>query len=329
MNYPDVLPCSVACLAVLFLVSHPGAATYAGDQPLTPAYEGTLRGGYLFTLANGTYSGTMNAGSSYNTTLSPDLPAGSDLVYHRMYVYWSWSKKGQSAIYPEMDVQCRSGEDTVVPVFRDRYIDNKGFASQNDFYSGMDTYELPTKIDPGRPFTIRVANTGEEGTSFTIQGIGFLAVYSVPEGMQKEIQVMEGTDLLYSRYGITPEMATSRIEFPGTIEIEQVHDADLFLVAPSGGYSLSGIPEMNRLFFNRGDEGSVPVVLRPMMHILFPSFSGKTWTDVFSATELQQIGTDRREVRSFLRAGGNRAEIQDNGDYLLLTNAVLEVSYGE
>ncbi len=135
--------------------------------------------------------------------------------------------------------------------------------------------------------------------------------------------------MLYSRYGITPEMATSRIEFPGTVTMEGVRDAELFLVAPSGGYSLSGIPEMNRLYFNRGDEGAVPVVLRPVVHILFPSFSGKTWTDIFSTTELQQIGTDKREVKSFLRPGGNRAEIQDNGDYLQLTNAVLEVNYGE
>jgi hypothetical protein len=310
---------------VLVLISSPGTATYAGDQPLSPAYHGKVRGGYHFTLANGTYSGSMNAGSAYTTTLSPDLPDGAELVYHRLYVYWSWSKKGQAAIYPTMDVRFEPGQGA--PQFRDRYIDNKGFASQNDFYSGMDTFELPDGFDPSRPFTVRVMNTGEEGTSFTIQGVGFLTVYAVPGALQKEIAVMEGTDLLYSRYGITPEMATSRIEFPGTVPLEQVQDAELFLVAPSGGYSLSGIPEMNRLYFNRGDEAAVPVVLRPVMHILFPSFSGKTWTDVFSATELQQIGIDKREVKSFLRPGGNRAEVQDNGDYLQLTNAVLEVTY--
>jgi hypothetical protein len=329
MNSPDILRCILTGFTALIFISYQGAATYAGDQPLTRAYHGEVRGGYVFILGNGTYSGTMNAGSVYTTTLFPDLPAGADPVYQRIYVYWSWSKKGQSAIFPKMDVQAVPGGCGSDPLFRDRYTDNKGFASQNDFYSGMDTYDLPESIDPARPLTIRIVNAGEEGTSFIIQGVGFLAVYAVPEGVPIDIQVMEGTDLLYSRYGISPDIATSRIEFPATLAIEQVSSADLFLVAPSGGYSLSGAPEMNRLFFNRGDEGSVPVVLRPIMHILFPSFSGKTWTDIFSATELQQIGTDQREVRSFLRAGGNRAEIQDNGDYLQLTNAVLEVSYGE
>jgi len=329
MSSPDFLLCSAVCLIVISLISAPGAATYAGDKPLSQAYQGKVRGGYLFTLANGSYSGSMNAGSTYTTTVFPELPEGADPIYHRIYLYWSWSKKGQAAIYPTMDVQVVPIEEGSSPVFRDRYLDNKGFASQNDFYSGMDSYVLPDGMNMTEPFTVRVVNAGENGTSFAIQGVGFLAVYSIPEGMQKEIRVMEGADMLYSRYGITPEMATSRIEFPGTVTMEGVRDAELFLVAPSGGYSLSGIPEMNRLYFNRGDEGAVPVVLRPVVHILFPSFSGKTWTDIFSTTELQQIGTDKREVKSFLRPGGNRAEIQDNGDYLQLTNAVLEVNYGE
>jgi hypothetical protein len=329
MNFHEIVLYGSICLMVLIFVSCPAAATYAGDRPLVLVYHEKVCGGYLFTLANGSYSGIMNAGSAYTTTLSPELPEGAELVYHRVYVYWSWSKKGQAAIYPEIDVQFVPGGDRNTPLFRDRYIDNKGFASQNDFYSGMDTYELPAGHDPAQPFTITVMNTGEEGASFTIQGVGFLVVYTLPGGMQKDIQVMEGTDLLYSRYGITPEMATSRIEFPGIVAIDQVRNSELFLVAPSGGYSLSGVPEMNRLYFNRVEEGAVPVVLRPVMHVLFPSFSGKTWTDIFSASELQQIGIDRREVTSFLRSGGNRAEMQDNGDYLQLTNAVLEVNYGE
>jgi len=287
-----------------------------------------LNGGYLFVLGNGSYSGTLDAGSIYETMLAPDLPSGSELLFHRIYTYWSWSKKGQVALYPRIVVEFVQDGIVYEPVSMDRYLDNKGFASQNDFYSGMDSCELPGGTDPSRPFLVRIQNGGEEGATFTTPGVGFLAVYSLPGEKNKEIWVMEGADLLYSRYGITPEMATSRVEFPGTIAIEDAGDAELFLVAPSGGYSLSGVPEMNRLFFNRGNEEAVPVVLRPVMHILFPSFSGKTWTDIFTATDLQQIGTDRRSVKSFIRAGGNRAEVQDNGDYLQLTNAVLEVSYG-
>ncbi|HRX34577.1 MAG TPA: DUF3344 domain-containing protein [Methanoregulaceae archaeon] len=310
------------------LLALPAAATYAGDRPLAQVFHEGVCGGYLFVLGNGTYSGTMDAGSAYDTLLTPDMPGGSETVFHRIYVYWSWSKKGQAAVYPRIVVELVQDDIVYEPVSMDRYLDNKGFASQNDFYSGMDSCELPGGIDPLRPFLVSIQNGGEEGATFTTPGVGFLAVYSLPGGEKKEIWVLEGADLLYSRYGITPEMATSRVEFPGTVAIEDAGDAELFLVAPSGGYSLSGVPEMNRLFFNRGDEAAVPVVLRPVMHILFPSFSGKTWTDIFTATDLQQIGTDRRSVKSFIRAGGNRVEVQDNGDYLQLTNAVLEVSYG-
>jgi hypothetical protein len=312
----------------LLLLITPVAGTYAGDRPLNQVFHEKVNGGYLFVLGNGSYSGTLDAGSVYETMLMPDLPAGAEPLFHRIYTYWSWSKKGQAAIYPSIAVEIVQDGTGYESLFRDRYLDNKGFASQNDFYSGVDSCELPGGIDPLQPFLVRIQNDGEEGATFIIQGIGFLAVYSLPGGGQKDIWVMEGADLLYSRYGITPEMATSRVEFPGTVAIEDVDDAELLLVAPSGGYSLSGVPEMNRLFFNRGNEEAVPVVLRPVMHILFPSFSGKTWTDIFTATDLQQIGTDRRSVKSFIRAGGNRAEVQDNGDYLQLTNAVLEVGYG-
>ncbi|HON82236.1 MAG TPA: DUF3344 domain-containing protein [Methanoregulaceae archaeon] len=326
MHFPDVLLSGVVIAFVLLIP--PGAATYAGDNTLRPAFLETVVGGYSFVLGNGTYSGILEPGSAYESTLLPEVPAGSSPLYHRIYVYWSWSKRGQAAIFPGIGVQSVPERPGSAPVFRDRFIDNKGFASQNDFYSGMDTYEFPAGTDLRVPFTIRILNTGSEGETFTIQGIGFLAVYTIPGGRERVIQVMEGADLLYSRYGITPEMATSRVEFPLPLAIDRVEDAELFLVAPSGGYSLTGVPEMNRLFFNRGDEGAVPLVLRPVVHILFPSFSGKTWTDIFTATELQQIGIDRREVKPFLRAGGNRAEVQDNGDYLQLTNAVLEVTYG-
>lgn len=312
----------------LLLLIMPAAGTYAGDRPLAPVFSEQVNGDYLFVLGNGSYSGTLDPGSVYETMLTPDLPAGSEPLFHRIYTYWSWSKRGQAAIYPCIAVELVQDGAVYEPLFRDRYLDNKGFASQNDFYSGMDSYELPGGIDPSRPFLVRIRNTGEEGATFTIQGTSFLAVCSLPVGEKKEIWVLEGADLLYSRYGITPEMATSRVEFPGTVAIEDAGDAELFLVAPSGGYSLSGVPEMNRLFFNRGDEEAIPVVLRPVMHILFPSFSGKTWTDIFTATDIQQIGTDKRSVKPFIRAGGNRAEVQDNGDYLQLTNAVLEVSYG-
>jgi len=317
-----------AWLIALVVLTPTVSGTYAGDNPLRPVFMDTVHGGCHFVLGNGTYSGTLEPGSAYDTTIFPDFPEGSGLAYHRVYVYWSWSKRGQAAIYPQLAVQVVQDGTSRDLLFRDRYLDNKGFASQNDFYSGMDTYELPPGTEPARPFTLRVLNTGREGATFTIQGTGFLTISTVPGGSEKAVQVMEGADLLYSRYGITPEMATSRADFPVAIDMERVRDANLLLVAPSGGYSLSGVPEMNRLFFNRGDEGAVPFVLRPIVHVLFPSFSGKTWTDIFSATDLQQVGIDRRDVRSYLRAGGNRAEVQDNGDYLQLTNAILEVTYG-
>lgn len=302
-------------------------ASYAGDRPLNTTFHDEFSGTCLYTLGNSTYGGTIDNGETYSAAFPVTLPRNATIRFQRLYIYWTWSKNNERAIYPSMRVTVAD------PVIRDaslvaRYSDSKGFASKNDFFCGMDSYDLAVPPGSQQNITITVENTATDGSTVVIQGAGVLFLYETPKDTTAVFWVQEGCDLLYSSYGITPEMATNRIEFGGLVDTSRVTTADLLIVAPSGGFSRADIPGMNRLTINRVGGGRLPEIFDAILGVLFPQNQGKEWTDVFTADEQQQIGTEEKEIRPYLRNVDNTVEIEDNGDYLELTNAVLSVYYG-
>jgi len=308
-------------LILLLFLAVPVAATYAGDKPLSIVFHDEFRGDYVYTAGNSTYSGAISPGERYTVMFDPELPADATVRYQRMYVYWVWSKLDQNAIYPVLSL---TRTDTGEPLAEvDRYTDSKGFVSQNDFFSGVDIFTT-RDLSPGKnSFEVILENNATDSRTFVVQGIGLLAVYESPGSPEAIIWVSEGADLLYSSHGITPTMASSRIDFPGTIDRSGLESAELFLVAPSGGYTREKIPVINRLFFNREGTSSMPSFFETILSALFPGSSGKEWVNVFDSDEVVQIGIDRRDVLPYLRSEGNFALVQDEKDYLMLTNAVL------
>ena len=308
-------------LILLLLLAAPAAATYAGDKPLSTVLHDELRGNYVYTVGNSTYSGAIGPGGEYTVTFELELPADTTVRYQRLYIYWAWSKLDQNAIYPVISLtRTDTGEQLTET---GRYTDSKGFVSQNDFFSGMNIFTT-ADLNPGEnSFMVVLKNNATDNRTFVVQGIGLLTVYESPGSPEAIIWVSEGADLLYSSHGITPAMASSRIDFPGTIDRSGLKSAELFLVAPSGGYTREKIPVINRLFVNREGTSSMPSFFETILSALFPGSSGKEWVNVFDSDELVQIGIDRRDVLPYLRSDGNFALVQDEKDYLMLTNAVL------
>ncbi|MFA7562099.1 MAG: DUF3344 domain-containing protein [Methanoculleus sp.] len=308
-------------LILLLLLAAPAAATYAGDKPLSTVFHDELRGNYVYTVGNSTYSGAIGPGGEYTVTFELELPADTTVRYQRLYIYWAWSKLDQNAIYPVISLtRTDTGEQLTET---GRYTDSKGFVSQNDFFSGMNIFTT-ADLNPGEnSFMVVLKNNATDNRTFVVQGIGLLTVYESPGSPEAIIWVSEGADLLYSSHGITPAMASSRIDFPGTIDRSGLKSAELFLVAPSGGYTREKIPVINRLFVNREGTSSMPSFFETILSALFPGSSGKEWVNVFDSDELVQIGIDRRDVLPYLRSDGNFALVQDEKDYLMLTNAVL------
>ncbi|MDD1690545.1 MAG: DUF3344 domain-containing protein [Methanoregula sp.] len=314
---------ALACAALLAV---PVLATYAGDKPLVDAFTCEGKCGYSFSAGNSTYSGTIYPGDRYAVSFTPGLPGDAAVKYQRYYVYWAWSRKDQQSVYPEIAVVPGPGAGTA-PVREARYTDNKGFSSPSDFYSGVDTFSGGLPVPGTGTVTFAVENSGEENSTFVIQGIGLLTVYesaSSPEGL---VIVKEGCDMLYNSYGITPEMATSSMDFNRDIDMGRLESATLHLVAPSGGYTRSDVIRKNALQFNYRQGSALPELFSVIIGLVFPNANGKEWVDVFDSDSQQQIGTEVRDVTAFLSPRANTAAVQDRGDYLLLTNAILHVRY--
>jgi hypothetical protein len=148
-----------------------------------------------------------------------------------------------------------------------------------------------------------------------------------PGASRSMIWVREGSDLLFSSYGISPEMATSDLYFEGAIPKENIGSAELFLVAPSGGYSRDIEIDINKLLVNRLEEEKTPPLVKTIFSLLFPNYKGKEWSDIFSLDNNTQIGFETKEIRPYLKTENNHVAVRDQGDYMQLSNAILIIRY--
>lgn len=301
--------------------STPSSASYAGDHPLENVFHEDITGGYIYTTGNSTYSGTLAPGDSWTAEMNVTLPDNATPLYNRFFIYWAWSKDGQKAAYPSLTPIIEGT--TLSNESFSRYTDTKGFVSRNDFFSGMNAHTLSGITAGENTITLTVTNTHPENATVVVQGAGILSVYETETGTDGTIWVNEGCDMLFSSYGVTPGMATGTITFPGEADMDKVEHATLHLVAPSAGYTSANTPQKNAIMVNRPVKTSLPEFFDRILTMLFPGYNGWEWADGFSSDEVHQIGEDLRDISPYLRNTDNTVMVQDNGDYLLLTNGIL------
>ncbi|NLM30947.1 MAG: DUF3344 domain-containing protein [Methanomicrobiales archaeon] len=313
----------LAVLCMGMIISTAGA-TYAGDRPLVDVYhdEGHLQ--YLYTIGDSIYRGGIGSDETYTVSFSLDLPPGADIRFQRLYLYWAWSNFNQKPFYPLYNLS--DSRDPFSDLERSaRYVDSKGVVGTYDFYSGTDSYLFPP-LHPGENnFTITLLQSGPPESSVAIFGMAVLVIYEDAGEPRQLIWVKEGCDILFSSFGISPDMASSEMIFEGTLPSDEIAGAELFLVAPSGGYSRDRDFEINSLRVNRVDEERTPLLMRTIFSLLFPNYQGKEWFDIFVLDSPTQMGFEKREIKPYLRRENNRVVVRDQGDYLQLTNAILAV----
>lgn len=302
-------------------------ATYAGDQPLVTAFSGDGPLQYRYTTGTSAYLGGLGSNETYTASFSLELPPGAEVRFQRLYVYWAWSNLNQRPLFPTFHVTDSRDPSSGLASLA-RYVDSKGVVGTYDFYSGTDAYELPRLLPGENSCTVTLDQQGPPGSSVLIYGMAVLVVYSEPGSPRQIIWVKEGCDLLFSSFGISPEMASSGMVFEGTLPTDAIESATLFLVAPSGGHSRDRDFEINRLRVNWVDEEQTPLMMRTIFSLLFPNYRGKEWFDIFLPDSQTQIGFENREIRPFLRRENNRVVVRDQGDYLQLANAILAIRAG-
>ena len=296
----------------IFSVPLPVASgSYAGDKPLNTISHDEIQGDVLFTLGDSEYSGGIKHNETYTVNFDVSILSAKEVKFARLYVYWVWSKRENVGVYPRMEV---SAEKEVLSLVT-TYTDTKGFVGSYDYFSGVNVYNcnLNTTESNRDSYSVTVKNVDANGSTFSVQGIGLLVIYECPEDDLDcpciEYWVNEGCDMIYAEYGITPEMATSKIYFDGAIDVKTVRKAYLITVAPSGGYGSGGETAQNKLYFNEesGWLSKLPF-LKQLVRLLF-GYGGGAWSNVYIANDAVQIGVDQRDVTDYLKPSNNFAAI--------------------
>jgi len=330
---PSIFSGVLLALIICSLLALPSAScSYAGDKPPSTVAHDEIRGDVVFTLGDSTYSGRI----MYNDTYTVNFDRSSVLKSRgvksaRLYVYWVWSQNDNVGVYPTMAVSDEA--EVLNPVTT--YTDTKGFVGKYDYFSGVTVYDcaVTLPITNSNSYSVTVKNLDANGSTFSVQGIGLLVVTECSDGDQDcpviEYWVNEGCDMIYAEYGITPEMATTTSYFNGAVDVKNVEKAYLISIVPSGGYVSGDEKAHNTLYFNEecGWLKELPF-LKQLLRLVF-GLGGGVWNDVYIADSTVQIGVDQRDVTNYLKASNNFAAIQDNHDYMMVTNTVLVVEKSE
>lgn len=303
--------------ALILLLVSSASGSYAGDKPLNTVFPDKVHGKVFFTLGDSRYSGVINYNETYTVNFDVGMPKNAKVKLARLYAYYVWSKDGNVGVYPAMEVI----DDDGILTEAANYTDNKGFVGLYDFFSGVNVYDVTNRV--GENYQAAIKNADADGSTFCTQGIGLLVIYECEECPLIKYWVNEGADMLYADYGITPKMATSKIYFNGDVELKNIRKASLITVAPSAGYTASGETAHNRLYFNAEDSLlSSFSFLKELLKLVFRYQSG-IWGDVYFSNDILQIAVDERDVTNYMKTSNNFAAVQDNHDYMMLTNAVL------
>jgi len=267
----------------------------------------------------------MLSNDTFTVMFDVDIPVDANIKFARAYTYWVWSKNGLDGIYPLTNASVSHNGLTTLVSGIGSYTDTKGFVARYDFFSGTDVYDLSDQIRENGKYSFTLTNSADDGRTFCLQGIGLLIAYESADSPTIEYWINEGCDMLYAQYGITPEMATTTTYFNGDLNTEMVSRAYLVTVSPSGGYAHGAKQARNKMYFN--EKTDVTPILGEIIRMLFGS--GKVWEDVYITSDTVQIAWDERIVTNYLKPVDNFVSIRDNGDYLMITNAILVLEYGE
>ena len=282
---------------------------YYGDDSIETFEHGTINGSIVYTLGNSSYAdpGELNRLSGdgecgylvgYNLT----LPFNATVRNARLYVYWTWGTDGSEGEDAQMNVTF--GRNVDISADKE-YTDRKGYDPYN-YPSGTYCYNVTDYIEDGNGsmvnYTAIIRNIGEGYAKFALYGTNLLVVYEDSKEPEIEYWINEGCDIIYSfdDDDITPEDATTKISFPGVIDLAKVRQGTLITFVTDGTVG--------------GDE------LR---------FNTETWDDVYENVS-QSITIDERHVTDYLNTSGNYAQIREiNEQGMVPSTALLILERGQ
>jgi hypothetical protein len=278
---------------------------YYGDDSIETFEHGTINGSIVYTIGNSSYSKPpLSPDDEYAVKCNLTLHDGAIARNARLYIYWTWGKKGAEGSDAKMEV---TFNDRKLSADR-QYTDQKGYGS-NDYPSGTYCYNVTDYIEDGNEskinYTTVVKNIGKDYAKFAVCGVNLVVVYEDLTEPEIEYWINEGCDMIYETdddgVEITSEDATTNIFFSGVIDLAEVKKAALITVVPSG------------------DKGANEL-----------GFNNETWDeDVYNGDPYPDLAIDERDVTDHLSTSGNYAYIVDKGDYMVPSTALLILEHGQ
>ena len=293
----------ILCIILLSLLTATAAAQepeingYEADKPLSTFSHDTIKGGLTYTVGDSYYSGKMWTGDTYTVHNPVSLPEGAVVKFARLYNYWTWSAKGSTGRYPDMELSLDG-----VKLEPDReYSDRKGWGIY-DYPTGTWSYDVTNYITQSGSFMAVVENTGPDGSFFCMNGVGLLVVYTDEEGTDIEYWINEGCDILNSGLEgdgtstYTTADQTITVMMTPTISQDLVKKATLWTIVQSGNC------DANRLWVN-----------------------DMNWSGIYDGTPYPDLDIDMRVITEHLTDGENTIQFQAFEDYAVPSGSFLVV----
>ena len=293
----------ISCIILLGLLTVTAAAQepeingYEADKPLSTFSHDTIKGGLTYTVGDSYYSGKLWTGDTYTVHNPVSLPEGAVVKFARLYNYWTWSAKGSTGRYPDMELSLDG-----VKLEPDReYSDRKGWGIY-DYPTGTWSYDVTNHITKSGSFAAVVENTGPDGSFFCMNGVGLLVVYIDEQGTDIEYWVNEGCDVLNSGLEddgtstyTTADQTITEMMTP-TISQGPVKKATLWTIVQSGNW------DANRLWVN-----------------------DMNWSGICDGTPYPDLDIDMRVITEHLGVGKNTIRFQAVEDYAVPSGSFLVV----
>ncbi|MBE0522809.1 MAG: DUF3344 domain-containing protein [Methanosarcinales archaeon] len=293
----------ILCIILLSLLTVTAAAQepevngYIADKPLSTFGHDTIRGGLDYTIGDSYYSGKLWTGETYTVHYAVSLPEGRVVKFARLYNYWTWSAKGSTGTYPDMELTFDNKK--LEP--DQQYSDRKGWGIY-DYPAGTWAYDITSIVSGSGSHTAVIENIGPDGTYFCMNGIGLLVVYTDVNGKDIEYWVNEGSDMLNSQAEddgtptyTTPDQTITEMMNP-TISHGPIKKATLWTIVQSGNW------DANMLYVN-----------------------DRNWSGICNGTPYPDLDIDTRDVTEHLTVGKNTIYFQAVEDYAIPSGSFLVV----
>ena len=270
---------------------------YTGGEDINTWKTHELKGNLLYSVGDSYYlsASTYPHWTTYDVSWTASdlpVPGGATIEEARLYVPYTWDKKGVMPTYVSLSF---NGEDQTLDA---HYSDEKMHATSYPY--GMLAYDVTADFNTAGNVA-NLTNSYPGGGNVSIRGMLLVVIYADDSEAKRKIIMNEEFDLLYGGSGkcTTPAEATAYAPF-GAIDLSGIEKATLITVAPGAG------PNEGDLLFN-----------------------GQTWYNVWNFGGSSQIGINETDVTSFLQSTDNDAGFQSSKDWMEASNAFLVVEYEE